>query len=120
MFFEWSEDQYSRLPPIVGAARELLEDWFLAMESGLVESRMPDPLYPVAIDEAITDQIVAHLDSEFERELRAWASKQVAGGYTAGPGFARLERPQRLALAQQLHALKVLHQDAATQTAHAA
>lgn len=109
MAYEWAAEEYERLPPIVQEARRLLGDWFRAMESGEVGRRMPDPLYPVKIDSQVVDQMVDHIDREFERELRAWAGLEAAGGYSDGPGFSRLKPAQRLALAQQLHALKLRH-----------
>lgn len=106
MAYEWHTEEYERLPPIVQEARRLLENWFQAMESGAVYQRMPDPLYPVRIDMQVVDQIVEHIDREFGKEVRAWAGLEAAGGYNDGPGFSRLKPAQRLALAQQLHALK--------------
>ncbi len=107
MSFEWPPEEYAKLDPFVQEARVLMEDWFQAMESGAADSRAPDPLYPVGIDSAVADKIVKHIDEEFERELRGWASSEAAGSYTVGPGFCRLKPAQRLAFAQQLHALKV-------------
>ncbi|MBI4305650.1 MAG: hypothetical protein HY678_04960 [Chloroflexi bacterium] len=110
MAYEWAREDYAKLPPIVQDARRLLEDWFRAIETGEVTRRMPDPRYPVKIDSLTADRMIDHIDREFEKELRAWANLEAAGGYTEGPGFARLAPPQRLALAQQLHALKLRHQ----------
>jgi hypothetical protein len=107
--YEWAAEEYERLPPIVQDARRLLEDWFRAMEAGEVTRRMPDPVYPARIDMQVVDQMIDHIDREFEKELRAWAGLEAAGGYTEGPGFSRLKPAQRLALAQQLHALKLKH-----------
>lgn len=107
MAYEWSPEDYARLSPVVQDARRLLEDWFRAIESGEVVRRMPDPRYPVKIDSAIADQVIEHIDREFEKELRAWANLEAAGAYSDGPAFSRLATPQRLALAQQLHALKL-------------
>ena len=112
MPYTWADDRYRELAPIVQEARALLEDWFQAIEAGMAQSRMPDPLYPAQIDSDTADAVIGHLDAEFERELNSWAKKEVAGAYTAGPGFARLGPAQRLALVQQLHALKLRHQDA--------
>ncbi|GEM_PF-2612066 len=109
MAYTWSDEEYRALSPAVQEARYLLEDWFRAMESGKVEARMPDPFYPAQIEVSVTDKVVQMIDAEFDRELRGWASSEAAGGYTIGPGFTRLKPPQRLALAQQLHALKLRH-----------
>jgi hypothetical protein len=113
MAYEWAAEEYERLPPIVQEARRLLEDWFRSMESGEVFRRMPDPLYPVRIDMQVVDHMIDHIDREFDKELRAWAGLEAAGGYTEGPGFSRLKPAQRLALAQQLHALKQRYKPAA-------
>ena len=106
MAYEWAAEEYERLPPIVQEARELLERWFQAMESGQAYEWMPDPLCRVRIDMQIVDQMIEHIDREFRKEINAWAALEAAGGYTDGPGFSRLKPTQRLALAQQLHALK--------------
>lgn len=113
MAYEWAPEEYERLPPIVQEARRLLEGWYRAMETGDVTGRMPDPLYPVKIDMQVVDQLIDHIDREFDKELRAWAGLEAAGGYTEGPGFSRLKPSQRLALAQQLHALKLKFKPAA-------
>ena len=54
----------------------------------------------------VGDKRVAEIDSQLDYDLKAWANTEAAGSYDAGPGFSRLLPPQRLALAQQLHALK--------------
>lgn len=105
MSYQWRDSAYLDLPPEVQACRVLLEEWFRAMEDGTVTQRLPDPMYPVPISQEAADRIVAKLDAEFERELRSWAYQETAGGYTSGPGFSRLAPPQRLALAQTLHAV---------------
>lgn len=109
MAYEWAPEDYGKLPPVIQDARRLLEDWFRALESGEVAGRMPDPRYAVKIDSAIVDRMIEHIDREFEKELHAWANLAAAGAYTDGPGFWRLAKPQRLALAQQVHALKRRH-----------
>ena len=113
MAYEWAAEEYERLPPAVQEARRLLEDWYRAMEAGEAGRRMPDPLYPVSIDMQVIDQMIEHIDREFDKELRAWAGLEAAGGYTEGPGFSRLKPAQRLALAQQLHTLKLKFKPAA-------
>ncbi|MDO8633575.1 MAG: hypothetical protein Q7K38_03520 [Candidatus Wildermuthbacteria bacterium] len=105
----WPPEQYKQLPLIIQEARRLLENWFSAMESGEVQRRMPDPLYPVKIDMLVANRIIEHIDREIGKELGAWAHDAASGGYTDGPGFSRLLPVQRLALAQQLHALKQKH-----------
>ena len=101
----WAPSAYDVLPPHVKAARAILQDWFRAMEDGTMTHRQPDPLYPVAITVEQADEGVAALDREYGNELRSWASREDNGGYTDGPGFSRLAPPQRLALAQALHAV---------------
>lgn len=105
MAYQWSEESYRSLPREVQEARELLEDWFWAMERGDVAGRLPDPSHQPPITQEMADAVVAALDEGFERELRSWAHKQEAGGYEAGPGFSRLPPPQRIVLAQQLRAV---------------
>ena len=94
------------------AARALLQRWFLAIEDGTVASWRPDPRYPVAISQEACDRIVEHIDKEIDREWGAWGHLEAAGGYTRGADFNRLAPMQRLALAQQLHALKVKYASA--------
>ena len=103
--YEWSKDEYDRLPQITQDARALLQRWYQAMEDGSVASWMPDP-FGVRIEMSVADEIVARIDKEFEHELTSWAHQESAGSYEVGPEFSRLLPPQRLALAQQLQALK--------------
>lgn len=109
MGYEWPQHQYDALPPFVRAVRALLQDWYVAMEDGTVGGRMPDPLYPVEITAESVEKVIAHIDERFAFELQAWAHQESAGSYTIGPEFHRLAPPQRLALCQQLHALKLQH-----------
>src|SRR3990167_5190458 len=104
--YQWNPIEYEKLPPITQAARALLQRWFNAMQSGEVASWMPDPFYTTEISMDAADQIVAEIDSQLDYDLKAWANTEAAGSYDSGPGFSRLLPPQRLALAQQLHALK--------------
>lgn len=105
MPFQWAPEEYARLPGSVQQARELLEEWYWAMEHGTAKDRYPDPTYPVTITQEVADRVVEELDRGFDRELRIWASKPEAGGYEAGPEFRRLPPLQRIALAQQLHTI---------------
>lgn len=105
MAYQWAEFQYQALPAPVQQVRALLEDWFWAMERGEVEKRLPDPTYQPAISQETADAVMEVLDKEFEKELDQWAYMPEAGSYEAGPQFRRLKAPQRVALAQQLHAI---------------
>ena len=107
--YTWPESEYESKPLIVQEARALLEKWFVAMEDGTVTSWMPDPMYATPISMDAADAMVAELTTQFDFDLKAWAYTEAAGSYDAGPGFDRLLPPQRLALAQQLHALKRKH-----------
>ena len=99
--YHWDEDLYERLGTHIQSARWALEDWFNAMEDGSVKQRAPDPTYPTSLSTEVVDEAIRRLDLSFEHEL-SWAASE---GYNAGPGFNRLEPPQRLALIQQLHAI---------------
>lgn len=101
MTYWWPTEAYEKLPIRVQKARELLEDWFRAIESGMAFQRLPDPFTKVVISQEVADRVVEHLDREFRQEL-SWASSAEAGSYKDSPGFARLGPLQRIALAQQL------------------
>jgi len=100
--YEWAQDQYDAKHVFVQTARALLERWFQAIESGVASQWQPDP-FGQAITAAQANRVVEHLDMDIEKDL-SWASQV---GYTLGPGFQRLALPQRIALCQQLHRLKV-------------
>lgn len=102
MPYNWSQDEYKRLPQHVQELRDLLEDWFWAIETGTVKSRMPNPDHPSGVTQEAADGMVALLDKGFDRELGIWANRPEAGGYQAGPDFYRLAPSQRLALAQAI------------------
>lgn len=104
MGYDWPEESYRKLPLWVQRVREVLEDWFWAMERGEVDGRLPDPGFPVEITGEMADLVVREIDEGYERELRTWAHKPEAGGYQLGPGFGRLKGEQRVALAQALWA----------------
>ena len=94
--------------PHIAAIIFLLDDWLNAMESGTVELRLPDPSYTRPDGKAIwteeeLDKLVQDIDAEIEIEVTRTPGTSV--GADAGPGFCRLEVPQRLALAQQLELL---------------
>lgn len=98
----WPEEDYqNQLPLDIQKARELLEDWFWAMENNTMEERKPDLFFPIQFSEENIDKAIRLLDEGFERELH-WVSSE---NYTAGPEFKRLALPQRLALVQQLHSI---------------
>ena len=85
---------------------ELLDSWFHALEQGTAHLRLPDPAYvrrkgkPSWTPEELATLVNA-IDAKTDKEL-SWASKNKLMQCNAGPGFARLELPQRLALAQSL------------------
>ncbi len=106
MGFYWTQEEYQRaLSPAQLMLRDLLEDWFWAMQDGRAELRLPDPGYPAVFSSEEPDRLVQHLDVAFEDELCKWVHQPNAGAYEAGPGFGRLRRPQRIALCQQVHAI---------------
>lgn len=107
MSYQWSDEEYAALPVFTQTVRALLERWFNAIESGEVEHWLPDASPRITEEQA--NQVIAHLDAEFDRELKGWAHTESAGSYTTGPGFTRLTLPQRIALCQQIHALKIMY-----------
>ena len=110
MQYQWGDEEYKRLPPFIQKARDMLEDWFWAMENSVVDLRMPDPLYSPPITQEQADAAVKLLDEEFDREL-TWASGVDGEGYTAGPAFGRLGPMQRVALMQGLQRLRLESKD---------
>jgi len=106
----------------VAAVIDVLCAFYHALEDGTVADWQPDPSYqrsrgrdPWTEDEV--DRIIAGLDEEYGKELRSWASKprwsQSNGlGCDAGPDFARLQPPQRLALVQVLDQVLQEHAEA--------
>ncbi|MDO8688824.1 MAG: hypothetical protein Q7R39_02220 [Dehalococcoidia bacterium] len=80
----------------------MLQKWFEAMEDGRAYKWFPDPKYPIAIPTETCDLVIEHIETEYAKELKAWAFTDTAGSYTHGPGFDRLKPPQRLALCQEL------------------
>lgn len=109
MPYEWTDEQYAVLPQAVQDVRDLLEEWFNDIQAGTVTRRLPDPFYKPEISLDIANQVVTHLDAEFDKEIRAWAGLVVAGEYKVNPGFHRLAPPQRIALAQAIHVIKLKH-----------
>lgn len=94
--------------PGVAAVIALLDDWLSAIESGRAHLRQPDLSYarpngkPLWTPEQL-ENLISNLDNEFGREVTGPPGTRV--GAKAGPGFLRLEFPQRLCLAQQLEEL---------------
>lgn len=94
--------------PQVHAIMALLEDWFTAMEDGTAHYRQPDFEYRRSEgkpqwSEDDVDRLVKAIDAEIDQEVLRLPGTTTHS--TAGPGFHRLEFPQRLALAQQLDGL---------------
>lgn len=100
--------------PKVCAYIDVLEDFFRALEQGTAHLRLPDPSYvrrtgkPSWTPEEL-EGLVSALDTSTSREL-SWASKNKDMQCNAGPGFSRLELPQRLALAQRLDLVLAEHE----------
>lgn len=99
--------------PEVAAVIAYLQDWFLAMEDGSADLRMPDPSYrrsgnrPEWTEDDL-DRIIEAIDQEYLREVRGLTGTITGGwawvrmGCDAPPGFHRLGRLQRLAFVQGL------------------
>ena len=89
----------------VHALLTILEDWFSAIEDGSVRYRLPDPSYQRSggrptWTEAELNTLIRDIDAEISSEVGR--APGTSTGSNAGPGFSRLELPQRLALAQVL------------------
>lgn len=103
MGYRWEPKEYESLASEIRQMRRCLQEWFLALEDGTAELRLPDPFYPVSISQEIADAIIAEFDKRFNKELESWARLEVAGGYEAGPDLMRLKPLQRIALVQDYH-----------------
>lgn len=110
----WEEDSYESLPPEIKLGRQVLQDWFLAMEDGSVTNRQPDPFYPTAFTDEQVNEVIRKIDLSFNYEK--WLVGP--GRYDAGPDFYRLEPPQRLALVQQLHSVMKSYTSSTTRWPH--
>lgn len=89
--------------PGVAAVIFYLEEWLVAMENGVAHLRQPDPAYPRQYTEEELDTLVRDIDAEIDQEVVRAPGNAV--GAKAGPKYVRLALPQRLAMAQGLHAL---------------
>lgn len=84
----------------------VLQDWFDALQNGSAHYRLPDANYqrpqgkPPWTDEDL-DRLMKEIDN-YVWEQRSWAEHQHHATYDAGPAYARLRPPQRLAFAQDL------------------
>jgi len=96
----------------VDAVVRLLEVWFLAIEDGTVTFRQPALSYPKTWTEEQLDALVRDIDAEIDQEVTRLPGTQAKVQAQAGPGFQRLASPQRLALAQELHAAIEAHREA--------
>ena len=102
--YEWSEEKYNHLPKEIKEARELLQDWYLAIEDGSVDHRLPDYTNSV-ITQELADKMVQYLDEEYEQELNSWGKTRTREHFEAGPEFSRMKAEQRLALAQEIYGI---------------
>ena len=97
------------------AIHAVLQDWFLALEDGTAEFRMPDPSYqrPEGT-EPWTDARLAALLTEIDEytfRQAAWVKTNRGLEFDAGPGYMRLGQAQRVAMAQDLERAILAHPD---------
>ena len=90
----------------------ILQDWFDAMAYDKSQYRFPNPVGPVWTEDQLEAMLV-ELDGYVENPAQMnWSNgtgrgvrPSLAGPlFDAGPGYLRLDYPQRLALAQELYA----------------
>jgi len=84
---------------------EILESWFLAIENGTADHRLPDPSFEPPegrppMSEALVEEFIIELDREIDTD--AFGFQGLKYGADASSEFHRLAFPQRLALVQQL------------------
>ena len=89
----------------IDAVFAVLEDWFLAIEDGTADQRLPDPNFEPppgrpAITEAMVEEFIKELDREIDTD--AFGSQGRNYGADASSEFHRLAYPQRVVLIQQL------------------
>lgn len=79
------------------AVREIMCDWFDAMENGVAHKRFQDPRGPaVSLEEA--ERMIAEIDDDFNIEKNRWTGL----GVEAGPDYFRLEPHAKIAFVQQI------------------
>lgn len=100
--YSWEDYEYNSLSVFVLEIREILQEWFLAIEEREEEKRQPDPLFPQIFLPEKVNAIIEMLDKQFDSQV-AWASNVGAGNFSKGPTFSRLKYEQRLALCQQIY-----------------
>ena len=91
--------------PVTHVVIMLLSSWFRAIEDGSVVHRMPDwdyerPGGKTLWTEEQLDALFTAIDEDVTKEVRTAPGMKMQA--TDGPGFCRMDLPQRLALAQQL------------------
>lgn len=113
----------SQYSPTQLAVHAVLRDWFVALQDGSAEYRLPDPTYQRPegkepwTDERL-DSLVRGLDT-YVWEQRFWATGNHHKGdvesgqcwYDAGPGYERLTPAQRVAFAQDLERAVEAHRE---------
>lgn len=103
-----SEAEAERYNEETIAVYEVLRRWFYGMENGLAQHWQPDPDYVRPSGKPLTEQqvdrvIAVALDEWFNNSAnRGYALNTRQVWHDAGPDFARLAAPQRLALVQEL------------------
>ena len=88
------------------AVHAVLRDWFTALEQGRAHLRQPDLSGQMWTEEELDLLVRVDIDLYVEQQ-RNWSKINLGIDADAGPGFARLAYPQRLALAQELAAVYV-------------
>ncbi len=85
---------------VTAATVAVLEDWYLAMESGAAQYRFPGGAgsYTDEDIDRIIEAIDEEIDGEIDRNKPHWNAK----GIYRGSGFIRLERLQRRALVEDV------------------
>ena len=95
------------------AVHAVLRDWFLALEDGTAQYRMPDPSYvrPPGTDEwtdARLDALLREID-EYTFRQASWVKTNRGMEFDTGPGYLRLGAAQRVAMAQDLERAILAH-----------
>ena len=105
---DWSnpwDDKDDRYSPFTIAVMECLDSWFRALEAGTAHLRLPRQDYPKTWTDAQLDNLVAVAIDDYVDKQRDWIKTNRGITTDAHCGLARLEGPQRLALAQDLQDL---------------
>lgn len=87
--------------------REIIIDWFYALENGVAHYRRPNPANHI-VSPKQANQMIEKIDDDFEHEFK---KRSNALGIDYTPELSRLGEDQKLALAQEISCTKLNEND---------